>query len=308
MGFIWTLGKQEFHKAIKVVLKSFPDFIIFHTVCNSPSWLLKNDTQLCFGSQLCLLAGGGGGPTRGWGRQRHPEPFGVSHQRGGTGAPHRHGRVQPCGLLLHHRISELLSTLLDLLSSRINVKKETHTWKAVGKIQEKNLTSVEFHPILRQFSFLYFLLQVFVLLFLVSSGVIQAPTNSQYLIFTSIFSPDSEHIFCLFQRAHWVSCRCRTDGTTLRFALVNGQMRSFCSSPLTSSLGGEVCLCEPGVRGQQCSGTAAISRQRGRTGRSPNLPELNRHSGSMCGCRHGISQSQHKNQTLTVTFPPGLQE
>lgn len=61
-------------------------------------------------------------------------------------------------------------------------------------------------------------------LFLVCSGVTQAPTNSQHLIFTSIFSPDSEDIFCLFQRAHWVSRSCGTDGTTLRIALVNGQM------------------------------------------------------------------------------------
>lgn len=89
---------------------------------------------------------------------------------------------------------------------------------------EKSNEMLDFPPFQGRFSFLYFLLEVFVLLLSVCSGVIQAPTNSQHLIFTSIFTPDSEHIFCVFQRAHRVSCSCRTDGTTLRFALVNGQM------------------------------------------------------------------------------------
>lgn len=163
--------------------------------------------------------------------------------------------------------------------------------------------SAGFHLILRQFSFLYFLLQVFVLLFLVCSGVIQAPPNSQHLIFTSIFSPDSEHIFCLFQRAHWVSCICRTDGTTLRFALVNGQMRSLCSSPLASALS-RVCLCEPGGQGRQCSDAAASSQQQGRTTRSLNLPEPNQHLGSMGGHRRSIYQSAAGEPNTNGHLPP----
>lgn len=81
-GLIRTLGKQEFCEAIKVVLKSFPDFIIFHRVGSSPSWLLKNDVQLCTGSQLGLLAAGGyAGPGRG---QASPHGPALS---AGTGPP-----------------------------------------------------------------------------------------------------------------------------------------------------------------------------------------------------------------------------
>lgn len=171
----------------------------------------------------------------------------------------------------------------------------------MGKIQGKNLVNVGLPCILRQFSFLYFLLSVFVLLFLVCSGVIQAPNNSQHLIFTSIFSLDSEHIFCLFQRAHWISCSCRTDGTTLRFALVSGQMWSLYSSPL-----GEVCLCEPDGQGQGCGNAAAASgagpgthrTSRGQTGTGAARPGTDAESPSR----------RHKNQMQTSTFIPGLQE
>lgn len=48
---------------------------------------LKNDTQLCFGSQLCLLAAGGGGPVLGWGSRVTPSRPASSPR----------GRVQPCG-------------------------------------------------------------------------------------------------------------------------------------------------------------------------------------------------------------------
>lgn len=78
---------------------------------------------------------------------------------------------------------------------------------------------------------------MFGLLYLVCFGVIQAPTNSQHLIFTSIFSTYPEHILCLFLGAHWVLCLCRTDGTTLRFALVTGQMQLLCSALLTAAWG-----------------------------------------------------------------------
>lgn len=58
-------------------------------------------------------------------------------------------------------------------------------------------------------------------------------------IFSVLFShpsfPQLLNIFSVFyQRAHWVSCSCRTDGTALGFALGNGQTRLLCSSPLAS--------------------------------------------------------------------------
>lgn len=104
-----------------------------------------------------------------------------------------------------------------------------------GRHKAKNPINVVFSCTQRQFSFLCLLLQVFGLLYLVCFGVIQAPTNSQHLFFTSIFSTDPEHILCLFEGARWVLCLCRTDGTTLRFALVTGQMQLLCSALLTAA-------------------------------------------------------------------------
>lgn len=274
MALIWTLGKQEFHKAIKAVSK-FSRFYHFSHSLQFSFLVFWKTTHSCALDHSCAFWQRWRRPDAGLGEPVAPRAAPRPQQRGGTGGPQRRGSVQPCG------ISELLNTNLELLSWVESVWKNEHTWKAVGKIQEKNLMNVGFPSILRQFSFLYFLLSVFVLLFLICSGVIQASNNSQHLIFTSIFSLDFEHIFCLFQRAHWISCSCRTDGTTLRFALANGQMWSLYSSPL-----GEVCLCEPDGQGQRCGNAAAMS------GAAPGTRRTS-HRQTGIGERR---RAQHKNQ------------
>lgn len=160
--------------------------------------------------------------------------------------------------------------------------------------------TVGFPPILKQFSFLYFLLQVLGF-FIFGLFWWLLPILSTLFSHPS-FPPDSEDIFCLFQRAHWVSRSCGTDGTTLRSALVNGQMRSLCSSSLASALSAEVCLCEPSGRGPRSSDAAAISRQRGRTGRSPNLPE--QHLGSVGGHGRSVSRSAAQEPKANSHVPP----
>lgn len=104
-----------------------------------------------------------------------------------------------------------------------------------GRYKTKNSINVVFSCPWRQLSFLCLLLQEFSLLYLVCFSVIQAPTNSQHLIFTSIFSTNPEHVLCLFQGAWWVLCLCRSDGTTLRFVLVTGQMQLLCPALLTAA-------------------------------------------------------------------------
>lgn len=240
MGFIWTLGKQEFHKTVTVVLKSFPDFIIFHTVCNSPSWLLKSDTQLCFGSQLWLLGASRGVPMLGWGSQCHPELSGASHQPGEPSPPCWHGRVRCCGLLHCLSTSELWDTLGSPLLSRITGKKKLpHVSKTVGKIQDEkcNQCCVFLH-----------LKSVFFVVF--------APSSVYFVVFGLFWCYPSSYQFsasyfhihffhrswiyslpfpksCLCQKR--VLCLCRTDGTTLRFALITGQMQLLFSALLTAA-------------------------------------------------------------------------
>lgn len=77
--------------------------MIFHTVCNSSSWVLKNDTAMLW---ITAVTSGSRqrSPDAGWGSQCHPELSGASHQPEGTSSPHWHGRVR---LLQCHSISEL---------------------------------------------------------------------------------------------------------------------------------------------------------------------------------------------------------
>lgn len=159
-------------------------------------------------------------------------------------------------------------------------------------MREKSIECCIWLPALRQFSFSYFLLLCFVLLFLVCSGVIQAPDNFQELFFTSIFSPDSEHIFCLFQRAHQASRSCRTDGTMLRFSLANGQMQLLCSFPLASALRRDVCPASQAAMAQAQPWALAL------------VWDL-----AFSSLKEQTSpHRQHSNQTRTPSFPADVQE
>jgi len=92
----------------------------------------------------------------------------------------------------------------------------------------------------------------------------------------------------------------------LRFALVNGQTQLLCSSPLASQLSGELCLREPGGRGQQSSDAAAISRV------GPGAHKISQSPVGTRAARLGTDAAspsrQHKNQMQMATLAPGLQK
>lgn len=121
------------------------------------------------------------------------------------------------------------------------------------------------------------------------------PGSYQFSIFTSIFSTDPANILCLFQRAHWVLCLCRTDGTTLRSALITEPMQSLCSA--------HSCLlsCTSASQGQgHCGHWLAV----GRTRHSPDPLDPNWPVGSMDGHRHGISQLAAQGSNTNRHLPP----
>lgn len=136
VGLLWTLGKQEFHQAIKVVLKSFPDFIIFHRVCNSPSWLFEK-----WHTAVPWISAGPPGSRRRRpgprpGPRPHPEPPGFALQTRGTRPPHHTTWYSTTGSC---HITALLNPLNScfVLLSRIKVKKWTNAWKEMGEKREK---------------------------------------------------------------------------------------------------------------------------------------------------------------------------